>query len=151
MGAKENRSMRPAIIPSIRYEDAPAAILFLCDAFGFLPHAIYPDEEDEQIIHHAQLVLDGNMLMLGSALPGEAQERYGWVTPEEAGGVTSSLYVVVEDVDGHCERARANGATIIDEPHENDGYPGRSYAARDPEGHVWSFGSYDPFAPIEDA
>ncbi|MDH7640109.1 VOC family protein [Sphingomonas oryzagri] len=143
--------MRPAIIPSIRYEDAPAAILFLCDAFGFLPHAIYPDEEDEQIIHHAQLVLDGNMLMLGSALPGEAQERYGWVTPEEAGGVTSSLYVVVEDVDGHCERARANGATIIDEPHENDGYPGRGYAARDPEGHVWSFGSYDPFAPIEDA
>lgn len=143
--------MRHAIIPSIRYEDAPAAILFLCDAFGFLPHAIYPDEEDQQIIHHAQLLLDGNMIMLGSAVENDARERFRLKTPEEAEGVTMTLYVVVEDVDTHCEHARANGAEIVDEPHDNDGYPGRGYSARDPEGHVWSFGSYDPFAPPEDA
>ena len=143
--------MRHAIIPAIRYEDAPAAILFLCDAFGFLPSAIYPDEEDAQIIHHAQLVLDGNMIMLGSAVPGDARDRYRLRTPEEADGVTMTLYIVVADVDAHCERARANGAAIIDEPHDNDGYPGRGYSARDPEGQVWSFGSYDPFAPPEDA
>ena len=145
--------MRHAIIPGIRYEDAPAAILFLCDAFGFLPHAIYPDEEDQQIIHHAQLLLDGNMIMLGSAVPGDARSRKVKMEapPEEAEGVTMTLYVVVTDVDAHCERARAHGAEIVDEPHDNDGYPGRGYAARDPEGHVWSFGSYDPFAPPEDA
>ncbi len=58
--------MRPALIPCLRYEDAPAAILFLCDAFGFVPHAVYTDEDDQQIVHHAQLLLDGNMIMLGS-------------------------------------------------------------------------------------
>jgi uncharacterized glyoxalase superfamily protein PhnB len=143
--------MRHAIIPAIRYEDAPAAILFLCDAFGFVPQAIYPDEEDQQIIHHAQLLLDGNMIMLGSAVENEARERFRLKAPEEAEGVTMTLYVVVEDVDAHCERARALGAEIVDEPHDNDGYPGRGYVVRDPEGHVWSFGSYDPFAMPEDA
>lgn len=143
--------MRHAIIPGLRYEDAPAAILFLCDAFGFLPHAIYPDEEDQQIIHHAQLLLDGNMIMLGSAVESDARERFRLRTPEEAEGVTMTLYVVVADVDAHCGRARENGAEIVDEPHDNEGYPGRGYSARDPEGHVWSFGSYDPFAPPEDA
>ena len=117
-------SLRPAVIPCLRYEDAPAAILFLCDAFGFLPHAVYADDEDQQIVHHAQLLLDGNMVMLSSAQEGEVQARYGWKTPREAGG-----------------------AEIITEPHDNEGYPGRGYTARDPEGNVWSFGSYDPFAP----
>lgn len=139
--------MRPALIPSLRYEDAPAAILFLCDAFGFLPHAIYADEEDQQLIHHAQLLLDGNMIMLGSATEGEVAETYRWKTPEEAGGITMCVYAVVEDVDAHHARALAAGAEIVAEPHDNEGYPGRGYTARDPEGHVWSFGSYDPFAP----
>jgi uncharacterized glyoxalase superfamily protein PhnB len=139
-------AVRPAIIPCLRYDDAPAAILFLCDAFGFLPNAIYTDEEDQQIVHHAQLVLDGNMIMLGSTRDDE--ER--WITPEEAGGVTMSIYVVVDDLDGHHAAALAAGAEIIDPPHDNQGYPGRGYSARDPEGHVWSFGSYDPFVPPPD-
>ncbi|USI73357.1 VOC family protein [Sphingomonas morindae] len=140
--------MRPAIIPCLRYADAPSAILFLCDAFGFLPAAIHGDEEDQQIIYHAQLVLGEAMVMLASAeADDEAQALYGWRSPEEAGGVTQTLYVVVEDVDGHCARARAAGARILSEPHDNEGYPGRGYDAVDPEGHVWSFGSYDPFAP----
>jgi uncharacterized glyoxalase superfamily protein PhnB len=140
-------SIRPAIIPCLRYEDAPAAILFLCDAFGFLPHALYPDEEDQQIIRHAQIVLDGSMVMLASAEEGDVQEHYRWRTPSEAGGVTMTLYVVVADPDAHHARAEAAGAQILTPPHDNEGYPGRGYDAIDPEGNVWSFGSYDPFAP----
>lgn len=143
--------MRPALIPCLRYADATAAILFLCDAFGFVPHAVYADEEDQRIVHHAQLLLDGNMVMLASAQAGEVQERFGWRTPEEAGGVTMCVYVVVADLDAHAARAAENGAEIIAPPEDNDGYPGRGYTARDPEGNVWSFGSYDPFAPPQDA
>jgi uncharacterized glyoxalase superfamily protein PhnB len=142
---------RPAIIPCLRYEDAPSAILFLCDAFGFLPHAIYADEEDQQIIHHAQLLLDGNMIMLSTARDDEAQETYRWLTPEEAGGITQSLHVVVLDPDAHHERAVAAGAEILAAPHDNEGYPGRGYSARDPEGNVWSFSDYDPWAKPVDA
>jgi uncharacterized glyoxalase superfamily protein PhnB len=143
--------MRHAIIPCLRYEDAPSAILFLCDAFGFLPKAIYTDDEDQRIVHHAQLLLDGNMVMLSSAQPGQVQETYHWRTTEGAGGITMCVYAVVGDLDGHHDRARAAGAEIVTEPHDNEGYPGRGYTARDPEGNIWSFGSYDPFAPPEDA
>ena len=143
-------SVRPAMIPCLRYEDAPAAILFLCDAFGFLPHAIYTDEEDQRIIHHAQLVLDGNMIMLGSMRHDEVEERYEWVSPKDANGITMCVYVVIDDPDAHHAAAVVAGAEIIESPHDNEGYPGRGYDARDPEGHVWSFGSYDPFAAVID-
>jgi uncharacterized glyoxalase superfamily protein PhnB len=144
-------SFRPALIPCLRYEDAPAAILFLCDAFGFVPHALYTDEEDQRIVHHAQLLLDGNMVMLSSAEAGEVADLYHWKTPREAGGITMCTYATVADLDAHHAVAVAAGAEIITEPHDNEGYPGRGYTARDPEGNVWSFGSYDPFAPPIDA
>lgn len=143
--------MRPALIPCLRYDDAPAAILFLCDAFGFVPHAIHADEEDQRVVHHAQLLLDGNMVMLASAQPGEVEQRYRWMTPAEAGGITACIYAVIADPDAHHARAVAAGAEIVTAPHDNEGYPGRGYDARDPEGNVWSFGSYDPFAPPADA
>ncbi len=138
--------VKPAIIPGLRYRDAPAAIDFLCCAFGFERQAVYPDPADPHIIAHAQLVLDGNMIMLGTHRDGEGQALYGWKTPQQAGGVTSSLYVVIDDVAAHFERAKAGGADLIDEVHDNVGYPGQGYSARDCEGYVWSFGSYDPFA-----
>jgi len=134
------------LIPSIRYADAPAAIEFLCSGFGFVRHAVYEDEADKSIILHAQLVLDGGMIMLGSARPSPSQDLYGWKFPSEAGGVTMSLYVYVADPDAHCARAQAAGADIIAPPKDNEGYPGRGYSARDTEGNVWSFGSYDPWA-----
>jgi uncharacterized glyoxalase superfamily protein PhnB len=143
--------MHHALIPALRYEDAPAAILFLCDAFGFVPHAIYADEENQQLIHHAQLVLDGNMIMLSSFREDDSQEKYRWLTPKQAGGITQCVCVVIADPDAHHARAVAVGADILTEPHDNEGYPGRGYDAIDPEGHVWSFGSYDPFAPPADA
>lgn len=135
--------VRPAIIPAIRYADAPAAIDFLVNAFGFERHAVYADPQDPAIIHHAQLVWQGQMIMLGSARP---DPKLPWRLPREAGGVTGALYLVVDDPDAHHARAASAGADIVNAPHDNEGYPGRGYEARDPEGQFWSFGSYDPWA-----
>ena len=118
------------LISCLRYEDAPAAIEFLCRAFGFEKHAVYADPENPKIVHHAQLVLDGEMIMLGSG---------------PSGGRISLLYAVVADPEAHHARAVAAGATIVGPPHDNVGYPGRSYATKDTEGNEWSFGTYDPW------
>ncbi|WP_176041430.1 VOC family protein [Burkholderia stabilis] len=135
-----------ALIPCLRYTNAPAAIDFLCHAFGFERHAVYADETDPTLIHHAELTLNGQMVMLGSARPGPVRDLYRWKTTSEAGGITMCVCAVIDDPDAHCARARAAGADILTAPKDNDGYPGRGYDVRDPEGNVWTFGSYDPFA-----
>ncbi len=141
-------AVRPAIIPCLVYRDAHGAIDFLCAAFGFSRHAIY-ENEDRSRVEHAQLTLEGNMIMLGSASR-EGPDRLGMVPPDETGGkVTSCLYVVVGDPDAHHARAAAAGARVITPPHD-PAHGGRSYEVRDLEGNVWSFGSYDPFAIFED-
>ena len=141
-------SVRPAIIPCLRYNDAPAAIDFLCEAFGFERHAVYADPVDARIIHHAQLVRDGQMIMLSSAIPSEFSRAVPMMTVAEAGGNTQAAYVVVDDVDGHAAQARTAGANIYLEPRDQE-YGGRGYGARDPEGNAWSFGNYDPFATAD--
>ena len=137
--------VRHALIPCLRYADAPAAIEFLCAAFGFERQVVHADPGDPNIVHHAQLLLDGNMIMLGSDRPGETRDLYRWQTPAETGGITMCVYVVIDDPDTHHARAVAAGAEIVRSPYDNQGYAGRGYDARDPEGNVWAFGSYDPF------
>jgi uncharacterized glyoxalase superfamily protein PhnB len=129
------------VIPALQYKDAPAAIDFLCRAFGFEKKAVY--EGKNGTIEHAELTLGNGMIMLGSVKDTE----YGrlLVRPREAGGVTMSVYALVEDPDAHCARAKAAGAEITREPVTQD-YGGRDYTCRDPEGNVWSFGTYDPWA-----
>jgi len=134
-----------ALIPCLRYRNAPAAIDFLCNAFGFERQAVYPDEKDPTLVQHAQLLLHGQMIMLGSDRPGGIAEKFRWKTAADAGGITMCVAAVIDDPDAHCAAARAAGAEILTEPHDNEGYPGRGYDARDPEGNVWSFGNYDPF------
>jgi uncharacterized glyoxalase superfamily protein PhnB len=141
-------TVKPAIIPGLRYKDAPRAIDFLCEAFGFERHAVYPDPNDPSIIMHAQLIDRGNMIMLGSGTDGEYKRRAGIKSVAEAGGATMGLYITVDDVEAHAERARAAGADIFLEPQDQD-YGGRGYSCRDIEGNVWSFGSYDPFAATD--
>jgi uncharacterized glyoxalase superfamily protein PhnB len=136
----------PAIIPCLRYENAIRAIDFLCDAFGFERHAVFADPDDPKIIHHAQLVREGQMIMLSTAQQSKFSQVSPMVSVKEAGGSTQSAYVVVEDVDAHAAQARAAGAVVYMEPRDQD-YGGRGYGARDTEGNVWSFGSYAPFAP----
>jgi uncharacterized glyoxalase superfamily protein PhnB len=132
------------IIPTLRYRNAPAAIDFLCAAFGFERHAIH--EGPRNLIAHAQLVLGGGMIMLSSAT--NEGEYSNWVRPPDSSTApnTQGTYVVVADCDAHCARARKEGATILEGPEDRD-YGGRGYSCRDLEGHVWSFGTYDPWAP----
>ena len=131
------------IIPGMRYRDAPAAIEWLCSAFGFSKNLVVPGSGDT--IAHAQLVLGDGMIMLGSV----ADDAYGQVvmTPQEAGGNTQSAYVVVDEIDAHYQRAMAAGAEIVMEIADQE-YGGRLYSAKDPEGYLWNFGSYDPWAEI---
>lgn len=137
--------VRPAIIPCLRYENAPAAIDFLCRVFGFDRHAVYPNADDPNLIDHAQLVHEGQMIMLSSVTHNEYTRKARMTTAAKAGGNTMGLYVVLDDVDTHAARARAEGAEIVMPPTDQD-YGGRSYSARDLEGNAWSFGSYDPWA-----
>jgi uncharacterized glyoxalase superfamily protein PhnB len=129
------------VIPALQYQDAATAIDFLCRAFGFEKKAVYEGEGGS--IAHAELTLGNGMVMLGSVNSAE----YGrlLVRPREAGGVTMSVYVIVDDPDAHFARAKAAGAEITREPITQD-YGGRDYTCKDLEGHVWTFGSYDPWA-----
>ncbi len=130
------------IIPTMKYVDAPKAIEWLCRAFGFERHLVV--EGDSNIIEHAQLTLDGGMIMLGSVRVSAFDEMQK--PPQSINSlVTQSAYIVVDDVDAHYRKALAAGAAIMMEPEDQD-YGGRLYSYRDPEGHLWNFGSYDPWA-----
>ena len=137
----ETRLQGTAIIPALRYVDAPAAIEWLCAAFGFEKHLVVPAEDGG--IAHAQLTFRNSMIMLGSAREGEYDDLL--IQPTNAGAVTQAPYVIVDDVGAHCARARAAGAEIVMEPADQD-YGGRLYICRDSERHLWNFGSYDPWA-----
>lgn len=130
------------IIPCLRYRDAPAAIDWLCRAFGFEKHAVYADGDT---VHHAQLTFGNGMVMLGST-GNDSEWGRQIVQPEQTGlRETQSPCVVVRDVDAHYAQAIAAGATVVQDI-ADQGYGGRGYSCRDPEGHLWWFGSYDPWA-----
>jgi uncharacterized glyoxalase superfamily protein PhnB len=128
------------IIPALRYRNGAAAIDWLCAAFGFERKMVVP--ADGGRVAHAELTLGNGMIMLG-----DVETEYGRLVaaPEKGAPVTQGIYVVVDDVDAHYARAKAAGAeVVIDIKTQN--YGGRDYTARDLEGHVWTFGSYDPWA-----
>jgi uncharacterized glyoxalase superfamily protein PhnB len=129
-----------AVIPCLRYDNALAAIAFLRDAFGFTEHLVVPDGNGG--ITHAQLTLGQGMVMLGSASNPPIAD---WLTAARLGGVSGCIHVMVPDADAHHATAAAHGATILEAPSDQD-YGGRNYLARDPEGNLWSFGTYDPWA-----
>jgi uncharacterized glyoxalase superfamily protein PhnB len=130
------------IMPTLRYRNAPAAIDWLCQVFGFERHAVY--EGASGTIGHAELTLNGGMIMLGSAKDDEYGSRFK--SPDEVGGFeTRSAYIVVPDADAVHARAVAAGAAII-RPLQNTDYGSREFAVKDPEGHSWSVGTYDPWA-----
>ncbi len=136
------KTTRATVIPCLRYRDAPAAIDWLCRTFGFERHLVVPGADGT--IVHAQLGFGTGMVMLGSAV----ESAYGALMrqPDEAGGATQGIYAVVADADAHYASAVAAGAEIVlDIKDEN--YGGRGFTCRDPEGHVWTFGTYDPWSP----
>lgn len=130
----------PALIPAIRYVDPGAAADWLCSAFGFKPYQIFTDDDDHVV--HAELAYGMNIIMI--SLKSKSDFDRFIKLPKQARGVTSSIYVLVEDVDDHHDHAKAAGAEILLEPEDQD-YGGRDYTCRDLEGHVWSFGTYNPW------
>ena len=134
---------RSAVIPALRYRDAPAAIEWLCRVIGFEKHLVVPGPDNA--IAHAQLALGGGMLMLGSVDNGS---EFGTRIrqPDEIGGYeTQSAYVVVADADAVLARAKAEGWTIVIDIKDED-YGGRGFSCLDPEARLWNVGTYDPWA-----
>ena len=121
----------PRINPYLYYEDVAGALEWLQKAFGFT-EKVRMDMPDGSIAH-AEIELDGGVIMLG-------RPSDDYRNPKNAGAVTQSLYVYVEDVDAHFAQAKAAGAEIISEPADQF-YGDRNYNVADPEGHQWSFGT----------
>lgn len=135
---------RCTIIPCLRYRDAPAAIEWLCEHFGLEKNAVYPNEDGS--IAHAQLSFGNGMIMLGSVKNDGSEWSDRIKQPDEIGGFeTQSPYVVVPDADAVYAKAKAGGAVMVMEIKDED-YGGRGFSCLDLEGHLWSFGSYDPWA-----
>lgn len=126
---------KPNIFPALKYKDGPAAIRWLQKAFGFREHIAYAAPDGS--VAHAQMTLGGGMIMLGSA--GKADARNPWATERQG------VYACVDDIDAHYAAAKAAGAEIVRELANTD-YGSREYSARDPEGHLWSFGTYQPWS-----
>lgn len=131
------------LIPVLRYRDAPAAIEWLCQTFGFEKHLVVPNGDGT--IAHAQLSFGNGMIMLGSVLENETDFGRLMKQPDEVGGAqTQTTYVVVTDADAAYAQARKMGARIAMEIRDKD-YGGRAFSCHDLEGHLWSFGTYDPW------
>ncbi|MFC7548552.1 VOC family protein [Plantactinospora sp. GCM10030261] len=119
------------LYPIFKYADAKSAIDWLETAFGFVRHQVYDGPDGS--VAHAELAFGDGMIMVGQTSgPLSRPADDAW-----------SVYVAVDDIDAHHERARAAGAEITIGLRDTD-YGSREYAARDVEGYVWSFGTYRP-------
>jgi uncharacterized glyoxalase superfamily protein PhnB len=127
----------PNIFPALRYQDAPAAIEWLVSAFGFEKLMVAPGPAGA--IAHAELKFGPGVVMLGST----KEDNFGLKSPRELGATTQSVYICLDDVDAHYRRAKSAGAEMVIDVRDTD-YGSREYSARDPEGHLWSFGTYRP-------
>jgi uncharacterized glyoxalase superfamily protein PhnB len=119
----------PRVAPYLMYEEPAAALDWLVEAFGFEER--FRHVGDAGWIDHAELVVGDGLVMLGK--PSE-----DFRSPRRLGGATSLVHVYVDDIHGHCERARVAGAVIRAEPREK-AYGTIQYSAADPEGQLWLF------------
>lgn len=119
-----------SIVPYLLYEDVAGALKFLSQAFGFRRYGSQMSRPDGKI-NHAAMRLGDDLIMMG--YPGPKYKN-----PKRLGQATQHLYINVDDVDGHFERAKKAGAKIIEEPKDTF-YGHRRYGAEDPEGHQWYF------------
>jgi uncharacterized glyoxalase superfamily protein PhnB len=120
----------PTIWPTLIYADAPAAIRFLVEAFGFVETLVVPGEGGREIVHAELRWPEGGGVMLGST--GDDNE----FSQRKPG--TTSTYVVT---DALFDRATAAGAEVVRGLRDED-YGSRGFTVRDPEGNLWSFGTY---------
>lgn len=136
------KNCKSTVIPALRYRKAPEAIEWLCRAFGFEKHAVYPNPDGT--IAHAQLTFGNGMIMIGSVTNGtpySALLRH----PDEIGkSETQAPCLIVSDCDAIYRSAKAAGAEMVIDIADMS-YGGRAFTCRDPEDHMWSIGSYDPW------
>ncbi len=133
----------PRLSSGLYYQNAATMIDWLCAAFGFEVKLKIAGENG--MVMHSELTYGDGLIMVGGERTGAAS-RWGvdMKSPASlAGANTQGLMLYVDDVDAHCARARANGATIVEEPSVHDYgeayWADRSYGAVDPEGHLWWF------------
>jgi uncharacterized glyoxalase superfamily protein PhnB len=131
----DTRTTVTGVWPIVSYRDARAALVFLSEAFGFEVTAVHPPDEGPVAHAVARWPLGGGV-MFGSA-EGVGDPLFANRPP--AG--QQSLYVVTDDPDGLHDRAVAAGAEIA-RPLKDEDYGSRGFTARDPEGNLWSFGTY---------
>jgi uncharacterized glyoxalase superfamily protein PhnB len=129
----------PRISSSLFYDDARAAIEWLCRAFGFEVRLVV--EGDKGSILHSELTYGDGVVMVSSVDSGRPTRR-GKRSPRSLDGAnTQALFMYVDDVDAHCNRARAAGARIVTEPktedYGEDYWSDRGYECHDLEGHTW--------------
>ena len=125
-------------IAFMRYENAATAIDWLERAFAFERSSVHEGPNGE--VAHAELRFGDGLVMLGTA----GENRLGLKTARELGAANQGVYVIVDDgIEAHHERALAAGAEVIQELEDTD-YGSRNYTVRDPEGNIWSFGTYRP-------
>ena len=129
--------MTPNIFPAVRYKDGHAAIEWLVRAFGFEKQAVY--DAPDGTVAHAQLRFGPGVFGLSSTEAGRTPDN-PWST------VRQGIYVSVNEVDALHDRAKAAGADIA-MPLTDQEYGSRDFSVRDPEGHLWGFGTYDMAAP----
>ncbi|MBJ7328769.1 MAG: VOC family protein [Solirubrobacteraceae bacterium] len=127
----------PTFYPALRYRDPDAAIAWLEEALGFTPQDVFRDDASGTVAH-AELVFGDGMIMLGG-FPEPSAEHL-----EYDQGITST-YAYVADPDALHARAVAAGADLAMALRDTP-YGSREFSVRDPEGHVWSFGTYRPAA-----
>jgi uncharacterized glyoxalase superfamily protein PhnB len=124
-------AMNAIVYPTYTYRDARAAIDWLSRAFGFEAVAVHPPEGGQ--VAHAELALDGAVIMLGSEGAGDPRVH----CPPGSG----ATYVATDDIDRLFERAVAVGAEVVRAPGDTD-HGSREFSVRDSEGNIWSFGTY---------
>src|SRR5262249_651718 len=129
------------VVPTLRYRDVAAAVDWLCAAFGFQPNVVLRTEDGS--VGYAELMFGEGMIMLG---PSEGSAIGDLKTQREpvGGSETQICYLSVADAAAHCARAKAAGATIVLDV-EDEICRGRGYSCRDLEGHIWNFGTYNPW------
>jgi uncharacterized glyoxalase superfamily protein PhnB len=132
------------VMPNLSYQDAHTAIEWLCDTFGFTAKMVVPGEDGGVV--HAQLVIGNALVMVASEQRDEPIGEFMTV-PEKVGGkITGGFYLVInDDIDDHYEHSVSKGAKVIME-NADQTHGGRGYTCLDPEGHLWSFGYYDPWS-----
>ena len=125
----------PSIWPVLAYKDAPAAARFLVEAFGFEMRGLYAREDDPNVVEHAEARWPlGGGVMFGTA--GKDDSPFGARRPGH-----EAVYVVCDDADTLFARATAAGAEVVRGLKDED-YGSRGFTVRDPEGNLWSFGTY---------